>query len=131
MAKYDDGFCDLLIEHMASGFSYDSFPAYLHEKTGVSVSVMAMYKWEKLKGKEKWKDAKDFAQSKCLFFYEKLLRSGMVGIEFKVNGKVAKIDKTLIIFALKTRFHKVYGEKHDIGLESVVNLIFGKEDKGL
>ena len=117
MAKYQDSFCDMLIEHMAQGFSYDSFPAYLHERTQVRISVTAMYQWEDADGKEMWKEAKLFAQSSCLYYFEKLLKAGMIGAEITVNGKDVKIDRTLIIFTLKTRFHKIYGEIQKHALE--------------
>ena len=105
----------MLVDHMGQGFSYDSFPAYLDEKGERMVGVTTMYDWEKVH--IDWRKAKGQAHAKALRYYEKLLRAGMVGADLKVNNKLAKIDKTLLIFALKTRFHKIYGEiqKHEVG----------------
>jgi len=118
-SKYKEEFCNLLIEHMAQGFSYDSFPAFLHEKTQVRVGLRTMYDWEV--AKPIWKEAKEFAVSKGLLWFERLLRAGMIGKTITVNSEEVKLDKTLIIFTLKTRFHKIYGEiqKHSMEEETL------------
>ncbi len=91
-----------------------------------------MYKWEKEKSnKPEWVEAKECAVSGGLYYYEQLLKAGMIGAEFKVNDMPAKIDKTLIIFAMKTRFHKIYGDKQDIKHTGDVSISFDKSDENL
>lgn len=104
--KYKEEFCKQLIEHMKDGYSFDSFGAI------ANCGRQTLYDW--IKKFPEFKDAYAHAKAASLMFYENLLRSKVVGAEFKVNGKKANIDTTLLIFALKTRFHKVYGEKQQI-----------------
>lgn len=102
VTKYEERFCKMLIDHMSKGKSFDSFGAV------ANVGRQTMYDWcEKF---PEWKEAKSIAEVKALEFFETRLIASITG------QKVANFDPklcnpTLMIFALKTRFHKQYGEK--------------------
>jgi hypothetical protein len=84
---------------MARGFSYETFAAE------VGTHRVTMYDWEKRY--PEWVEAKRTGYEKALAFWENLLVS-------KAFGQKKEADIAAIIFCLKTRFHKHYGEKQKI-----------------
>jgi len=117
--KYREEFCDLLVEHMKMGKSYDSFPSRIYDHCKMYVGLTTMYDWEKKY--PEWKNAKAIAVSKALDFYE-------TRASVKVSGQTVKgidaklIDSYVLMGMLKTRFYKIYGDKqrieHDIDEET-------------
>lgn len=97
--RYKKEFCEKLIKHMAQGLSYESFGPE------VGVHRFTLYEWEKKY--PEWVEAKREAQDKAFAFWEKLFVS-------KAFGQKKEADIAAIIFCLKTRFHKHYGERHKI-----------------
>lgn len=103
-SKYKPEYCELLIEHMGKGFSYDSFAGL------IEVHIDTLYEWEKVN--PEFSEAKKIAFSKCMIFWEKL------GIEHVLNethdeenleeGTHKKTSKSLNsvvwIFNMKNRF---------------------------
>lgn len=117
--KYKPEYCKLLIEHMKSGMSYDSFPAKLYDVHDVYVGVSTMYDWEKRIAE--WAEAKAIAVAKSLSFYESRASAKVSGQ--KINGINARdIDSYVLMGMLKTRFYKIYGDKsrveHDVTEEA-------------
>jgi DNA-binding XRE family transcriptional regulator len=100
----------MLIKHMATGMSYESFGAE------VNVGKTTIYEWEKQH--PDWKEAKEIAMLKAHSFFEKRLIAKTSGQKFNNENFDAKlIDNSCLIFALKTRFHKTYGEKKEVAIE--------------
>lgn len=88
---------------MSAGHSFTSFAAK------IKVGRRTLYDWCKFN--PEFLDAYEIGYSSALHFYEKLMLDG-------IKGKVAKSSKgispTLLIFALKTRFHAEYGRNEAI-----------------
>lgn len=97
--RYKKEFGAKLIEHMSKGLSYESFGPE------VGVHRFTLYEWEKKY--PEWVEAKREGQDKAFAFWEKLFVS-------KAFGQKKEADIAAIIFCLKTRFHKHYGERHKI-----------------
>jgi len=104
-SRYKHEYCELLIAHLKKGLTMDTFGA----KVGVVRSNV--YEWLKL-----YKDfntaydiGKQFAQE----FFEARLTAKISGQNIPgIDTK--KIDTACLIFALKTRFHKTYGDRQKI-----------------
>lgn len=91
--KYLPEFCERLINHGASGYSYVSFAAT------VSVTHETLKNWEK--SFPEFKEAKELGKLKCLFFWENL------AIE-NITRSSKDFNAALWIFNMKNRF-KEYG----------------------
>lgn len=100
-SKYEERFCQMLIDHMSKGKSFESFAAV------AKVGRRTLFDW--LEVHPKWKEAKDQAEMAALDFFETRLIAGISGQSVQ-NFDHKKSNPTLLIFALKTRFHKQYGE---------------------
>lgn len=130
-SHYKPEYIPLLIEHMKKGFSFETF--------GVTIgySRKTLYVWAD--EFEEFQEAKDFAFENAQQFYEKRLHAKLKGrvdhddmflkdedgyyvtedVGEDVEARVINpdyidpklVDNTLLIFALKTRFHKTYGDK--------------------
>lgn len=117
--KYKPEFCQLLIEHMSKGLSFETFGAE------INVVRSTLYKW--CDDFPEFKDAKDIAFQKAQLFFEKRLVVKISGQ--KLDGINAKdIDGQCLMFGLKTRFHPTYGDrapndsnKNSFSLEYVKN----------
>jgi hypothetical protein len=94
--KYKQEFCDLLIEHLSRGLSYESFAADL------DVTRDCLYKWEK-----QYPDflyAKKVGQEKMTKFYEQMgialmtgkLKGNVTAWIFLCKNKIGYADKTEI-----------------------------------
>jgi hypothetical protein len=94
---YRPEYCQELIEHMSKGFSYITWGPSKRPR----ISVSAMYEWEKRH--PEWLEAKKIGYSEGLRFFETLLI-------LKAHDSGKKHDMTAALFALRTRFHKEYGE---------------------
>lgn len=89
----------MLREHGKTGMSYHSFAG------SIGVCRDTLYEWEK--EEPEFAQAKKDAMQSAFNFWEKLLVA-------KAYGQKKDIDITAVIFALKTRFHKEYGEYQKI-----------------
>lgn len=87
--KYKPEYCEMLIEHMAEGLSYEAFAGI------VSVSYQTIYDWEIHK---EFLEAKEIGFSKCLLFWEKLMR-------LSAAGKI-KPPPAILIYNMRARFAK-------------------------
>lgn len=103
-SKYEPRFCQMLIDHMSQGKSFESFGAT------AKVGRRTLFDW--LEKHQDWKEAKERGEMAALSFFETRLMAGISGQ--KVQNFDHKLSNpTLLIFALKTRFHKTYGEKKE------------------
>lgn len=90
-SKYKPEYCHLLIEHMAKGFSFESFAGL------VEVQISTIYNWLELE--------KDFSEAKNLAFDKSRLFWERIGIEYLVNKYQGdNLNTTLWIFNMKNRF---------------------------
>ena len=108
--KYKKIFCEEITEWLGKGYSYITWgPSHTPR-----ISVATMYEWEK--SHPEWSEAKSIGYALGLKFFESLLISETVGVLpeqlKKMNSK--GINLTSVMFALKTRFHKEYGEINKI-----------------
>lgn len=85
---YDPKFCEMLVEHMSKGFSYESFAGV------VSVSLDTLYNWEHLN--PDFSEAKKIAVNKCRIFWEQ------TGIHGAWGGKA--FQPAVWIFQMKNKF---------------------------
>lgn len=99
---YRPEYCEMLIKHMAQGFSYETFGAE------VGCGRSTLYDWEK--DHNDWAAAKKEAMERSQKFFEQRLIAKISGQDIK-GVNVKNIDTSCLIFALKTRFHKTYSEK--------------------
>lgn len=90
-SKYKPEFCQMLIEHMAKGFSFESFAGL------IEVQGQTIYNW--LESEPEFLEAKNAAFDKSRLFWER------IGIEFLVNKYQGdNLNTTLWIFNMKNRF---------------------------
>ena len=87
--KYKPEYCEMLIEHMSKGFSYETFAAV------VNVDRDTIYNWEKLF--VQFSDAKKKAFAQCQFFWE---NTGAIAM----MGGVKNFSAPMWIFNMKNRF---------------------------
>ena len=90
-SKYRTEFCDLLIDHMAQGYSFDSFGGLKQ----IRVSRNCLYQW-----KEKYPEfdeAKSIGELACLLLWEQ------IGLN-RSNGRIQYGCAASYIFNMKNRF---------------------------
>lgn len=109
--QYKKEHCDSLIKHMSQGYSFSTFGAK------ANVTRTTCYEW--VKTYPEFAEAKSIGEQRAQDFIEKRLMAKISGQDLTQLGiDTKKIDTTALIFALKTRFHKDYGERarieHDI-----------------
>lgn len=91
--KYKPEYCEQVVEHMAKGFSFESFAAI------VEVNIDTLYEWANVH--PAFSEAKKLAFSKCRHYWEKL---GIEGLHSKF------FNSAIWIYNMKCRFRK---EWHD------------------
>ena len=77
-SKYKPEYCDMLIEHMGSGFSFRSFAGV------IKCGIRTMYDW--CDKHPEFKEAKEIAQASCHLYYERLGNDMSVGNIEKCNA---------------------------------------------
>ena len=107
--KYDPLFCKDLIEHLGKGYSLASFPATIYQKYQILISRRIMDIW--VNQHPEFAQAKELGLSLSLRYYETLLT-------YHVSGRIPEktkeqqnrpMSQTMLIFTLKTRFWREYG----------------------
>ena len=105
---YDDSYPQKLIEHMAAGFSYESFAGV------IGTFRTTLYNWEKIY--PEFLDAKKEGSDRNLLFWEKAGHEGLFEqTEYNSDGKPIyskKLNSTVWIFSMKNR-HK-WKDKQEI-----------------
>ena len=105
--QYKEEMCDQLIKHMAQGHSFSTFC------TIANVTRTTLYNW--VKEYPEFADAKEIAEEKAKVFLEKRLMAKLSGQDLsKLGINTKNIDTSCLIFALKTRFYKEYGDRSKI-----------------
>lgn len=98
-SKYKSEFCQMLIQHMKSGLSYESFAAICN------VALSQLYEWEK-KHKE-FQEAKGIGIGHSRLWWEKTGIDGLWDLNEYQNGKLShqkKLNSTVWVFNMKNRF---------------------------
>jgi hypothetical protein len=90
--KYKKEYCDMLIGHMKSGLSYETFGA------SIDVDRATVYNWEK--SNPEFLDAKKRAFDQCQLYWEKAGNAGLY-----MGGKDNPFNATVWIFNMKNRFN--------------------------
>lgn len=96
-SKYEERFCDALINHMSEGLSFESFGAH------VPCDRDTLYEWAKVH--PEFSDAKKLGVLASLYFWEQL---GVDGIKGKY-----KFNAAAWIFTMKCRFRD-FGYKEEV-----------------
>jgi DNA-binding XRE family transcriptional regulator len=87
---YRPEYCDMLVEHMSKGYSYESFAGL------IGTCKQTIYTWEKVN--PQFLDAKSRAFAACHMFWEKL------AIDNPMNTKNGGLNSAVWIFNMKNRF---------------------------
>jgi hypothetical protein len=108
-SKYKPEYCDMLIDHMSEGYSFESFGAVIR------IGKKTMYNW--IKDHEEWKEAKDVAEAMALKYFETAIKASSMDecIDEKILREKfdpKKINVTTMQWFIKSRFHSVYSEKN-------------------
>lgn len=86
---YKPEYCKALIDHLASGLSFESFAAT------IDVNRDTLYEWEKVH--PAFSDARKIGTEKSLIFWEKMGLTGAL-------GKIKGFQPAVYIFTMKNRF---------------------------
>ncbi|MEE8234088.1 MAG: hypothetical protein V3R41_05360, partial [Gammaproteobacteria bacterium] len=98
-------YCQMLIEHMSKGLSFESFAAI------TDTCRDTIYEWVKVH--KEFSDAKRGAFAKSQLFWEE------IGIEGLFNGKNKKsLNSAVWIFNMKNRFNWTDKQELDLGEET-------------
>lgn len=104
--KYKKEYCQKLIDHMAQGYSYESFAGV------VKTNRDTIYHWESIH--PAFSDAKKIASAQCMLFWEKMGMAGTV-------GKLKNFSTPMWIFNMKNRFK--WADRHEHSLDDEKNEI--------
>ena len=111
---YKRKYCDELIKHMGQGHSFSTFSVV------ANVTRTALYDW--VDKYPEFSDAKQKAEQKAKTFLETRLMAKIAGQDLSKSGiNVKNIDTACLIFALKTRFYKEYGDKSKVENEHSIS----------
>lgn len=95
-SKYDPAFCEMLLDHMWKGNSFQSFAAEL------GVSIDTIYEWAKVH--TDFSESKKQGQGFEIAYWERILRGG-------AQGSLKDFSATATIFALKNKAPAFYRDK--------------------
>lgn len=109
--KYKEEFCEMLVAHMAKGYSYESFA---HE---IDVHRDTLFAWEK--DHEKWAEFKEKAYVASLAWWERKLISAIE------DGQ--PFNTTAYIFTMKSRF-RIGNDTSGTSVKTLVQVRNGNQD---
>lgn len=121
--KYNPEMCEIIKKELAKGHSIQAAASVLE------VCSDTVYEWRKVHPEfsESIREGLDLG----LKMFEKILMAKVSGQKID-NFDSKKSDTSCLIFAMKTRFHKVYGDvqKHEISGNngSAINLAYNLND---
>lgn len=95
-SKYKPEYCDMLIEHMHAGFSYEAFAG------SIGVCWDTLYEWEKVH--PEFSEAKRYGIAKGMMTWEQI---GMDGC----TGKIQGFNASTWIFNMKNRFRSHWKDR--------------------
>lgn len=109
-SKYKPEYCQMLVDHMASGLSFESFAAV--------IDVNRDTLWEWLKVHEDFSDSQKVASDKCRLFWEKLGINEIMNVS-EYQGGSKSLNSTVWIFNMKNRFG--WRDKQEIEQTTTIN----------
>lgn len=112
-SDYKPEYCEMLVEHMAEGLSFESFAGL------VGCAISTLYEWEKKN--PAFSEAKKEGFERNRLFYER------VGLRMMQDGQGSA---TVWLFNMKNRFPKQWRDKHDVESTNVnLNASVAKPDE--
>ena len=99
-SEFKQEYCDQLINHMASGLSFEAFAGFL------SVSKQTLYNWAD--ANPEFLDAKRIGTEKCRFYWEQL------GVDHIVNSDKTSLNTGVYVFNMKNRFPEEWKDKKEV-----------------
>lgn len=90
-SKYEEKFCDQLIEDMAEGLSFEACCG------NIGVSKDTGYEW--VKRYPEFAEAKQIGEARGQYFWERSARDNLL-----IDSKELKFNSTVFIFTMKNRF---------------------------
>ena len=112
--KYKQEYCEKLIQHMAEGYSFESFAGV------VEVNVDTLHEWAKVH--EEFSDSKKIAFAKCQMFWERIGITNILNISESLGPGMSSsksLNASAWIFNMKNRFK--WRDKQPDETEVVVN----------
>jgi hypothetical protein len=97
--KYKDEYCQMLIDHMSKGLSFESFAGI------VSVNRDTVHEW--VSSYADFSEAKKIGKQREALFWERLLIAGAA-------GQVPNYNAASVIFALKNKLPHQWKDKHEV-----------------
>ena len=82
--KYDEKYCEMLIEHMAEGYSFESFGGI------IEVNEDTLYEWVKVH--PEFSDSKSIGTQKSMIWWEKIGRQGMINEIPFFNDRIWRLN---------------------------------------
>jgi len=83
-SKYDEKYCEMLIEHMAEGYSFESFGGI------IEVNEDTLYEWVKVH--PKFSDSKSIGTQKLVVWWENIGRQGMINEIPFFNDRIWRLN---------------------------------------
>lgn len=122
--KYRKEFCKIAEDTLAEGFSIAVVAANL------DVCRDTIYEWAS--NHDSFSDSIKKGKAKGQAYYEKLLKAKVTGQKVK-NFDPKLSDTACLIFALKTRFHKDFGNKDklEVAQTADISISIDEDDNGL
>ena len=102
-SKYRKEYCQALIDHMATGLSFETFGAT------IDVACSTVYKW--VDDYPDFSEAKKKAEAKCRVFWERM-GTGIAA------GKLKNGNSGVWIYNMKCRFPKVWRPKKEVDVSA-------------
>ena len=82
--KYKEEYCEMLIEHMAEGYSFESFGGV------IEVAEDTLYEWAKVN--KNFSDSKNIGTQKSMIWWEKVGRKGMMNDIPFFNDRIWRLN---------------------------------------
>lgn len=125
---YDPKYCEMLIDHMAEGLSFESFGGV------IGVHKDTLFQW--VKKHEEFADSKKIATEKSRIFWERLAIDNLINkSDSETNSdksgwsKSRSLNATTWIFNMKNRFG--WRDKSEVQETSDVKITIEKQDEEL
>jgi len=107
---YKPEYCEMLIEHMAKGLSFESFAAI------TNTCDDTLYEWAKVH--EEFSAAKKAAFQKCRLFWENLGVSHIMNESFGKGEGSKSLNSAVWIYNMKCRFPKQWRDQTEHIIEA-------------
>jgi hypothetical protein len=114
--KYKKEYCEQLVNHMAKGFSFESFAG------SIGVNRDSLYEWCKVY--PDFSDSKKCGLDKSLLFWEQIGMDGLM-------GKIENFNASTFIFSMKNKHFWTDRKEVDLQTENKISILVEKQDEEL